>query len=151
MGEVPACGVKRNYPFFKWKYSLFIKSVMNLYCKEKISIHTEVAIGLLISCCSTNIWADIILIICYSLITLNYRGVIRYSPMCWLQMSQCVLQCQANCNHVADSLAVTQDNESYYCWLYHRPKGKMQGHWLNSLISLAPRHWCIYAKYKDIV
>ena len=80
-------GAKRKYPFFKWKSSLIIKSVMNLYGKEKISIHTEVAIGLLTSCCSTTIWADIILTIYYSLITQNYQGMIRYSPMCRLQMS----------------------------------------------------------------
>ena len=61
------CGAKRKYPFFKWKCSLIIKSVMNLYGKEKISIHTEVVIGLLTSCCSTNIWADIIFTIYYSL------------------------------------------------------------------------------------
>ena len=51
--------------------------------------------------------------------------------MCRLQMSWCVFQFQAICNHIADSLAVTQNNEKYY---YLRLKGK-KGHWLNPLIS----------------
>ena len=123
------CRTKRKYPSFNRKYSLFIKSVMDLYGKEEISIHTEVAT----SCCSTNIWADIILTIYYSLITQNYRGVIRYCPMCWLQMSQWVLKCQAICNHIADSLAVTQDNENYYYRLCHHLTGTNAG----SLIELS--------------
>ena len=44
--------------------------------------------------------------------------------MCRLEMSLCVLQYQAICNHIANWLAVTQDNENYNFWLYHRLRGK---------------------------
>ena len=53
--------------------------------------------------------------------------MIRYCPMYRLQMFRCALQYQAICNHIADSLAVTQDSENYYYWLYHRLKGKNTG------------------------
>ena len=42
------------------------------------------------------------------------------------------LQYKAICNHISDSLAVTQDNANYYCWLFHRLKEKYTG-WLIEL------------------
>ena len=57
--------------------------------------------------------------------------------MCRLLMSWYVLQYQAICNHIIDSFSVTQDAEFIIIDLTTVWKGKkIQGHWLNSLISL---------------
>ena len=120
MGEVPV-GQRANIHLCM-KYPLFIKRVMNLYGKEKISIHIVYKVATA-NCCHTSIWPAIILNI-HSLTTRKYWGVSRYCPMCRLQMSWWVLQYQAICHYIVDSFSVTQKNENYYYWLDHRLKGK---------------------------